>query len=118
MKQISEKLGVIQNLGWLDRILRAIAGAVLMVFALDALSMNADNATWAYYVVLVSIYPLFTAMIGWDPLYEAMTVKSCGLSERNPCGTFPFEVDAALGHHPIPRDDINHSLENSRHVKK
>lgn len=118
MRQISEKLGVIQNLGWLDRVLRAVAGISILAFALNAITMNSENTSWAFYVVLVSVYPLLTGMIGWDPIYESVTVKSCGTSDRNPCGTFPFEVDAALGRQPIPRDDVDHSLENSRHVNR
>ncbi len=117
MKEISEKFGVIQNLGWLDRVVRTVAGVSVLAFALNALSMNADNVTWAFYLVLLSVYPLLTGMIGWDPIYQSVTVRSCGTSDRNPCGTFPFEVDAALGHQPIPSSPVDHSLENSRHAK-
>jgi hypothetical protein len=115
MKRLSAKLEVIQNMGWLDRVLRAVAGAALLAFAMTAMMASNENLTWALYAVLASVYPLLTAIVGWDPIYEMMTVRTCGMSDRNPCGTFPFEVDAALGHRPIPRSDIEHSLENSRH---
>lgn len=115
MKAIRARLDVIQNLGWLDRVVRAMAGAALLAFAVTAISANEENLAWALYAVLFSVYPLLTAIVGWDPIYESLTVRSCGISDRNPCGTFPFEVDAALGHRPIPRNDIEHSLENSRH---
>jgi hypothetical protein len=115
MNQLGVKFGVIQNVGWLDRLLRVIGGAILLAVPVSFILVNLENASWASYVVLVSVYPLLTGIIGWDPVYEIAKVKTCGMSERNPCGTFPFEVDAALGHHPIPRSDIEHSLENSRH---
>jgi hypothetical protein len=114
MKRIGAKMAVIQNMGWLDRVVRVILGSVLLAFAISALGPG-TTPPWALYVALVSVYPLLTGIIGWDPIYEAVTVKTCGTSERNPCGTFPFEVDAALGHHPIPRNDVEHSLENSKH---
>jgi len=116
MKQSYAKLSVIQNLGWLDRVVRTVLGVALLAYAIfQIFAGDIMQPPWTVYAILVSIYPITTGIIGFDPLYDYFSVRSCGFSERNPCGTFPYEVDAALGHHPIPESDIDHSLEHSRH---
>ena len=112
-----------QNLGWLDRLIRVIIGTALIASAVTFLTLSPETPTWLsdgspmswpYYAILIAIYPLLTAILGRDPIYALMGIRSCGTSQRNPCGTFPFEVDAAVGNTPRPRDDIEHSLSNSR----
>ena len=66
-------------------------------------------------IMMLSIYPAFTSIVGWDLLYQMTNVKSCGLSERNQCCSFPYEIDATLGHNPIPNNDSDHSLAGSHH---
>lgn len=109
-------IGVIQNLGWLDRVLRFTIGVVLLAMPCFLILSGAMETTW-YLVgsMLLSVYPLMTSIIGVDQFYRFMGVKSCGTSDRNQCGTFPYEIDAALGHKPIPDSDVEHSLERSHH---
>ena len=109
--------GVIQNLGWLDRVLRFTVGAVLLAMPCFLIVSGAMEVTW-YLVgaMLLSVYPLMTSVIGIDQIYNFFHVRSCGTSARNQCGTFPYEIDAALGRNPIPDNDIEHSLEHSRHL--
>ena len=113
-----------QNLGWLDRLLRFIIGTALMTYFVTILVIFTDPVwldsgreapNWIYYTPFFSVYFFLTAFLGADPIYGLLNIRSCGNSSRNPCGTFPFEVDAALGHHPIPDSDIEHSLSTSHH---
>jgi len=110
-------IDVVQNLGWLDRVLRFTVGAVLLALPCYLMISGAMDVKW-YLVgaMLLSVYPLLTSVIGIDQIYKYFNVKSCGTSSRNQCGTFPYEIDAALGRNPIPDNDIEHSLEHSRHL--
>ena len=112
-----------QNLGWLDRIIRFIIGTALIASPVTFLTLSPETPTWLsdgspmswpYYAMLVAIYPFLTAILGRDPIYALTGIRSCGTSQRNPCGTFPFEVEAAVGNAPRPREDIEHSRSNSR----
>ena len=80
------------------------------------MEVNVVVAWYASYSMLFSIYPLLTAIIGVDAFYSWANIRSCGGSERSQCGTFPYEVDAALGRHPIPDNDLEHDLQHSRHI--
>ncbi len=116
MKLLREKLAVIQNVGWLDRVARVLAGAAMLGYPLFLIATNdAVQPPWVWYSMLASIYPWLTGIIGFDPIYAMFVVRTCDTSARNPCGTFPYEIDAALGRHPIPNSNVEHSLEDSRH---
>lgn len=114
-----------QNLGWLDRLIRFMIGTAILAGFFTAFSFYEDPVWlqghempgWSYYTVLFSLYFYFTAVLGTDPIYKLFNVRSCGSSPRNPCGSFPFEVDAAVGHKPISDSDLEHSLAASHHVK-
>jgi len=110
-------IDVPQNLGWLDRVLRFAAGAVLLAMPCYLVISGIMEVRW-YLVgaMLLSVYPLMTSIIGIDQVYKFFNVKSCGTSTRNQCGTFPYEIDAALGRNPIPDNHVEHSLERSRHL--
>jgi hypothetical protein len=115
MKGIREKLGVVENLGWLDRTIRVVLGAGLILIPCTLLITGQLMSHWYAFLMLFAVYPLMTGILGCDWIYNFFGVKSCGTSERNQCGTFPFEVDAALGRKPIPHSDLDHSLLNSHH---
>jgi hypothetical protein len=116
MQQLRAQLGVIQNIGWLDRVIRVLVGAAMLVYpAYLILTSDTAQSPWLLYSMLLSVYPWLTGIVGFDPIYALFLVRSCDTSERNPCGTFPYEIDAALGRHPIPNSDIEHSLEHSHH---
>lgn len=113
-----------QNLGWLDRLLRFVIGTTMLAVPVTMLVVFTDPewlekgreaADWVYYMPIVSVYFFLTAILGSDPIYGLLRIRSCGNSHRNPCGTFPFEVDAAMGHDPIPDSDVEHSLSASHH---
>ena len=118
MKNILSRMGVVQNLGWLDRSLRLLATAAMIAIPCYLL-LSQDNApNWLFYMILLAVYPGLTAVMGYDVLYEILGTKTCGNSERNPCGTFPYEIDAAMGHKPIPESELEHSLAVAHHDKE
>jgi len=116
MKKLSKKLGVVQNLGLMDRTLRILASVALLVGPVIHLQMTGESMSWHALVALLSIYPFMTAILGWDPFYSMLGTKTCRLTGRNQCGTLPYQVDAALGHDPHARNDYDHSLKGSQHV--
>jgi len=115
MKTLTKKIGVIQNLGIADRSLRVIVGAFLLGGAVAHLQIGGGYVGWHAYAGLISIYPFLTGILGWDPVYKLFSVKTCRKTGRNQCGTFPYEVDALLGHRPRPDHEYDHSLSGSHH---
>jgi hypothetical protein len=116
-----------ENLGWLDRLLRFIAGTALISVSATYLFLSTTTPTWLnesepmawpYFLMIIAIYPIVSAILGRDPIYSILGVRSCGNSPKNPCGSFPFELDAAMGNKPIPDSEIEHSLSTSHHEHK
>jgi len=87
---------VIQNMGWLDRVLHFLVGAGLLLVPMALLDMEISEAWYLYVLMLVSVIPISIAVWGLEPLYQIMGVKSCDTSERNRCGTFFEELRAAF----------------------
>ncbi len=82
----------VQNIGLIDRLLRAAAAAVLIgqiLFVRESMQIQS-------YLVLLGLYPAFTAMWGWDPLYFLADLRTCGRSPGSVCGTLTAQLDAAL----------------------
>ncbi len=115
IQKVRQKVGVVQNLGWFDRVLRFLAGAGFIVVPAFWLATDPTSTTWTYYLMLGSIYPTLTGILGWDPIYCALNIKSCDTSETNQCGSFPYELDAARGNEPIPTSEYDRRLENAYH---
>lgn len=108
-----------QNLGMWDRIFRVVLGSVMMAVPYYLLTQTgATSEMWHSLLVILSVYPFLSGILGADPFYRLVGVKSCDLSSRNRCGSFPYQVDAFLGHEPIPEDDYEHTLSNSHHDKR
>jgi hypothetical protein len=113
-----------ENLGWLDRLLRFIIGTAFISVSATYLFIGTATPTWLkegepmnwpYYLMIIAVYPIVSAVLGRDPIYGILGIRSCGNSPKNPCGSFPFELDAAVGHKPIPDSEIEHSLSTSHH---
>jgi len=118
MKTVFKASHTVENLGILDRVLRiTVAFALVTYAALDLTLGSSTMGVWQALVIVGSVYPFLTGILGTDPFYKAADIKSCDLSEKNQCGSFPYQMDAALGHHPIPSHDDYHSLSSSRHEK-
>jgi hypothetical protein len=59
------------NEGSFDRVLRVIAGVVLL-----ALFFMYPGASWRYWT-LIGIIPLLTGLVGWCPLYSMFGLSTC-----------------------------------------
>jgi hypothetical protein len=112
---------IVQNLGAVDRIVRVIVGIVILGIPFAILSQPGAEMTWWFTgSMMLGIYPFLTAIVGVDPLYHLFKIRSCTVDPhgRNQCGSFPYEVDALLGHEPKPRHSNTHDLSDSDHMKK
>lgn len=115
MKTLLSKLGVIQNVGLADRVIRVIIGAFMLIGVMVYIQRTGVIVDSEAYVALLSIYPLLSGILGWDPLYAMTQVRTCRMTGRNQCGTLPYQVDAAMGHRPMPNHEYDHSLAGSHH---
>lgn len=57
-----------KNVGGIDRILRIVAGIVLI-----ALAFTGVVGVWGY----IGAVPLLTGLIGWCPAYLPLGIKTC-----------------------------------------
>jgi hypothetical protein len=62
-----------RNIGNLDRIVRIVAGIVLI-----ALVFVGPQTPWGW----IGLVPLVTALIGWCPAYRLLGLSSCPASRR------------------------------------
>lgn len=112
--KLTSYFGAIQNMGWLDRALRFLIGIALIVYVLMIVSNNSTLGNYIY-LPIIAIYPLMTAILGWDPLYHLGHVRSCQTDGHNACGSFPYEVASAVGKKPECHDGYDCSLTSSEH---
>lgn len=63
------------NVGSVDRALRIAAGVALLAFAF----LSASSWWW---VGLIGVVPLATALIGWCPAYTLLGVSTCPVRDR------------------------------------
>lgn len=115
MITLASKSTVSQNLGLFDRVFRLVAGAALIGVSYH-LHTNVGMAlhTWGgSYAIAIALYPIFTGLFGWDPLYAMMHARTCNASGRNQCGTLPYQIKAMMGRAPgYCETDTEHSLES------
>ena len=62
------------NEGGLDRILRIVAGLVLI-----GLTLNGTIGVWGW----VGVVPLATGALGWCPLYTLLGINSCPMKSKS-----------------------------------
>lgn len=106
-----------QNLGLWDRTIRVLIGCALIgVPFVELLQPGASVAWWHGPSMLVAIYPSLTGILGTDPLMKLFGVKTCNMTGRNQCGSYPYQVDAFLGRKPIPEQHLEHELSHSHHA--
>lgn len=118
MKENKVTISVVQNIGLSDRMLRFFGGGALFAAGVLGMVVTGGSSLWSALAIILSIYPLMTTMMGWDPFYQIFGARTCSLEGgRNQCGTFPYEVDAALGHEPRPRtgQEYDRSLTAAHH---
>ncbi|MEM9472663.1 MAG: DUF2892 domain-containing protein [Pseudomonadota bacterium] len=59
-----------QNVGTIDRVLRAVVGMALIAWAVS----GAGEYAWAGWIGIV---PLLTAVVGWCPPYGLLGINTC-----------------------------------------
>src|SRR3569623_2112889 len=107
MRVVRFKLGLVENMAFYDRVIRALVGLAMNVPIIIYLAdlprspvSPFDPNGPQFYVSVDSIYFLLTALLGWDPFYSLFKVKSCGGSGRKRCGSFQYQTAAAMGQNP------------------
>jgi len=98
----ADEVKPIQNIGFVDRTVRFVIGAVLLGTVVLYYEMEHPMLTVFGQVlaVIIALYPLWTCSVGWDPLYALAGLRSGSDSGRNQLGTFPYQVKAAFGRAP------------------
>lgn len=61
------------NVGGMDKILRIVAGVVLL-----ALAIMGIGAPWTF----IGIVPLVTGLMGWCPAYMLLGLNTCPLKKQ------------------------------------
>ncbi len=61
------------NVGGIDRILRIVAGLVLVVLA-----VTGTVGAWGW----IGVVPLLTGLIGWCPAYPLLGMNTCPLKKN------------------------------------
>lgn len=61
------------NVGGIDKILRIVAGVVLL-----ALAIMGIGAPWTF----IGIVPLATGLMGWCPAYSLLGMNTCPLRKQ------------------------------------
>lgn len=115
MDMFVEKVGVVQNLGLADRVIRGAVGIGILGAAYYSMVFTGATVVWETYAILFSIYPIITSILGWDPVYQLFHGKSCSLIGRNQCGTLPYEIKTAFmkgEDQLICETDKEHTLES------
>jgi hypothetical protein len=107
MSNLFKSMETVHNISLMDRCARLVLTAALITIPATLLG---DMTAWHAFFMVFAIYTGITAFLGWDPFYQLAHFKTCGSSDRNQCGTLPYQIDAALGHHPKPEVDHDHSL--------
>ena len=61
------------NVGRIDRVLRVIAGLVLI-----GLALSGTIGLWGW----IGLLPIATGLIGWCPAYTLLGINTCSLKSR------------------------------------
>lgn len=109
----------LHNLGIVDRIARFFVGGALLALGVISSVVSANVEVREAVTMLLAVYPLMTCIMGWDPFYHIVGFRTGSAAGRNVTGTFPYQVDAAMGHEPEPDKgyEYDHSLSGSHHKK-
>lgn len=62
-----------KNMGGIDRIVRAVVGIVLILYALGIIAPGTGYNVWGW----IGVVPLLTALVGWCPAYLPFGFKTC-----------------------------------------
>ena len=65
------------NVGGIDKILRIVAGVVLLALTFV---LRSESGLWLW--GLIGIVPLATGLIGWCPFYPLFGLNTCPMKEK------------------------------------
>jgi len=65
------------NVGGIDKILRIVAGVVLLALTFV---LRSESGLWLW--GLIGIVPLATGLIGWCPFYPLLGLNTCPMKEK------------------------------------
>ena len=119
MTRLKGHMQDLHNISIIDRVGRFFVGGALMFIGVISSVVSANVEVWEAVVMLLAVYPLMTCIMGWDPFYHIVGFRTGGETGRNVTGTFPYQVDAAMGNDPTPDEgyEYDHSLSGSHHEK-
>lgn len=88
------------NIASIDRSLRFIVGGILLgsVFYLSpeaVLSVGSYELMLIKLLPIISVYPLGTAWLGWDPIYHLFHINSSTRVQRDICADIVDQVKVA-----------------------
>ncbi|MDH5546512.1 MAG: DUF2892 domain-containing protein [Gammaproteobacteria bacterium] len=107
-----------QNIGVIERCLRVVLGFAMLGYPYYLIIQpGATVEMWQSVLMVLSVYPCITGILGCDPMYTMFKVRTCSVNGRNQCGSFPYQIDALLGRDPKPENHLEHTLLHSDHVK-
>ncbi len=120
MDRLKGNMQDFHNIGLIDRAGRFFLGGALLFLGVIAAVIAGSIQVWHAVAVLVSIYPLMTCMMGWDPVYQLLNWRTGSEDGRNVTGTLPYQLDAAVGHRPRPTQgyEYDHSLTGASHDRE
>ena len=105
MESVTEKRKIITipnpyNIGFIDRSLRFVIGGVLFgsIFYLSPSTMVnifGSEVMLLKLLPIISIYPLLTAWVGWDPVYHIAHIRSSTRIKGDVCADIVDQVKAA-----------------------
>ena len=94
-----QNANALQNISIIDRTVRIIVGLAMIgvwfFYPFSSLTL------WIALLPLIGVYPLLSGILGWCPVHAMFNTKSCGVDERNTCGTYP--------------DQFNHLIHRKHH---
>lgn len=68
---------IVKNVGSADRIVRLVAGFLLIALPFLGLSDLFDNATYKYASIIVGLVLMGTAVLNFCPLYRIFGIRTC-----------------------------------------
>ena len=63
---------MIKNVGSIDKILRLVVGAVLIVYALNLIAPDTGYNVWGW----IGILPIVTALVNFCPAYRVFGIRT------------------------------------------
>lgn len=62
-----------KNVGTIDRLLRLIAGSLLIAYALNLIAPDTGYNAWGW----IGVIPIVTALVSFCPAYRLLGIRTC-----------------------------------------